>query len=89
MALRMMATLTLLVPDPAACDRIWELGDPSTFVLPDNDGWTAPPDGGGGADTTPAEVDTKPAEIRTRITAFKCAIVTTSIRTNELVKVLE
>lgn len=36
-----------------------ELGDPSTFVLPDNDGWTAPPDGGGGADTTPAEVDTK------------------------------
>lgn len=31
----------------------------------------------------------RPAEIRTRITAFKCAIVTTSIRTNELVKVLE
>ena len=29
-----------------------ELGDPSTFVLLDNDGWTAPPDGGAGASAT-------------------------------------
>ena len=36
-----------------------ELGDPSTFVLLDNDGWTAPPGGGGGADETATEVDTK------------------------------
>ena len=35
-----------------------ELGDPGTFVLLDNTGWTAPP-GGGGADATSAEVDTK------------------------------
>ena len=36
-----------------------ELGDPSTFVLLDNTGWTAPPGGGGGADATATEVDTK------------------------------
>ena len=36
-----------------------ELGDPSTFVLLDNDGWTAPPGGGGGADEIATEVDTK------------------------------
>ena len=36
-----------------------ELGDPSTFELLDNDGWTAPPGGGGGADATAAAVDTK------------------------------
>ena len=35
-----------------------ELGDPSTFALLDNDGWTAPPFGGG-ANATATEVDTK------------------------------
>ena len=50
-----------------------ELGDPSTFELLDNDGWTAPPSGGGDADETAAEVDTKYGSVH-RATMMQSAL---------------